>query len=56
MIEEVQQQCPVTESRNFQEFANAVENLENFDGISHLTSNSIIREMLKKLSEYLRLQ
>jgi hypothetical protein len=28
LIEEKQQQCPVTESRHFQEFANAVENLE----------------------------
>jgi hypothetical protein len=27
LIEEVQQQCPVTESRHFQEFANAIRNL-----------------------------
>jgi hypothetical protein len=56
----VQQQCPVTESRHFPEFANAVENLtvtvENLDGMSHLTNNLIIEELLKKLPEYLRLQ
>jgi hypothetical protein len=61
LIEEVQQQCPVKESRHFQEFANAaVENLsvnvENFDGMSNLTSNLIIKEFLKKFPEYLRLQ
>jgi hypothetical protein len=42
LIEEVQQQCPVTESKHFQEFANAVENfsvtVENLDGMSHLTT------------------
>jgi hypothetical protein len=46
LIEEVQQQCPVIESRHFQKFANVIENLsvtvKNSDGLSHLTSNLII--------------
>jgi hypothetical protein len=41
LIKEVQQQCPVMESRILQKFANAVENLsvtvENLQRMSHLT-------------------
>jgi predicted transcriptional regulator len=50
----------VEDSSDFQEFSNLVENLavtvENVGKKLHFTSSIVIRELLKKLSEYLRLQ
>jgi hypothetical protein len=50
----------VTNSNDFQEFSNLVENLsvtvENVGEMSQFTNKIVIRELLKKLPEYLRLQ
>jgi hypothetical protein len=59
-MEEVRLQKQVKDSSDFQEFSNLVENLvvtvENVGKKSHFTSSIVIRELLKKLPEYLRLQ
>jgi hypothetical protein len=60
LMEKVGLQKQVKESSDFQEFSNMVENLavtvENVGKKSHFTSSIVIRELLKKLPEYLRLQ
>jgi hypothetical protein len=60
LLEEVRLQKQVKDSSDFQEFSNLVENLaqtvENVGKRSHFTSSIVIRKLLKKLPEYLRLQ
>jgi hypothetical protein len=59
-MEEVKLQKQVKDSSDFQEFSNLVVNsaviVENVGKKSHFTSSIVIRELLKKLPEYLRLQ
>jgi hypothetical protein len=60
LLEAAKAQNPVTNSNDFQEFSNLVENLsvtvENVEEMSQFTNKIVIRELLKKLPEYLRLQ
>jgi hypothetical protein len=58
--EEVRLQKQVKDSSDFQEFSNLVEDLavtfENVGKKSRFTDSIVIRELLKKLLKYLRLQ
>jgi hypothetical protein len=60
LLEEAKTQKPVTNSNDFQEFSNLVENLsvtvENVGKLSQFTNKIVIRELLNKLPEHLRLQ
>jgi predicted oxidoreductase (fatty acid repression mutant protein) len=58
--EQLLEEPKVTSSNDFQQFSNLVENLsvrvENVGKMSQFTNKIVIRELLKKLPEYLRLQ
>jgi hypothetical protein len=60
LMEEVKLQKQVKNSSGFQEYSNLVESLamtvENVGKKSRFTSSIVIRELLKKLPEYLCLQ
>jgi hypothetical protein len=60
LMEEVRLQIQVKDSSDFQEFYHLVENLavtvENVGTKSHFTNSIVVRKLLKKLPEYLRLQ
>jgi hypothetical protein len=60
LLEEAKVQKRVKNSNNFQEFSDLVENIsvtvENFEEMVKFTNKVMIRALLNKLPEYLRLQ